>query len=536
MEILRLPPEIIEKIFLHLDTQALASCALADSRLADIIYSSHFLDEYCRTSLSCSWITAADVYNASIAVPYEFWFWVYTAMKLENTDQANLIFHNKHLTKIGTFRHMFIMWLLCGLRPSFMYSHTLMYELYPLPDTVDHIFKQTFHPTAPVNNVLVKIFLALPEIMELSCSNLELLKMQTGSCSSLHMDIVCNDGIQPKLPLDFTTLFSIEIISCALFGKNPALLILIGSDKWILWLGFLNISFDHNETSIVENLFCKYFNNDDRISEIQQFAQGAVQDLSSFVYSLRNGSPCPIISADHPDMATQTIFLAQEHHRSLQQKFSLVLGKHCSHLIKSVASKSKTSSHFKDAIMDVFNIRLCENTQINDYILSLLLVEKNRISAIQHLGFVIYKCILECVACLFRNEIHFCVEDSFCHSFLCGCLGPTSKNFDSESIEDKIEKCLAEKMKDGLYPPQMWPSHVLSAACEVVPVLTEVLELDILMITSRSMKCVIPKLVLLKTNQRLLNAGLILTNRPPNKPRCAPLLKQVRLWTVENFS
>ncbi|KAK0058242.1 hypothetical protein Bpfe_012243 [Biomphalaria pfeifferi] len=161
METLRLPPEIIENIFLHLDTQTLASCALADSHLADIVYSSHFLDEYCRTSLYCSWITYADIYNAPIAVPYEFWFWLYTTMKLETTGETNLIFHNKHLTKIGTFRHMFIMWLMCGLRPSFMYSHTLMYELYPLPETVTQLYQQTNHLSTPVNDVLMKIFLAL---------------------------------------------------------------------------------------------------------------------------------------------------------------------------------------------------------------------------------------------------------------------------------------------------------------------------------------------------------------------------------------
>ncbi|KAI8793647.1 hypothetical protein BgiBS90_006636 [Biomphalaria glabrata] len=534
MEILRLPPEIIENIFLHLDTQTLASCALADSHLADIVYSSHFLDEYCRTSLNCSWITSADIYNAPIAVPYEFWFWLYTTMKLENTGETNLIFHNQHLTKIGTFRHMFIMWLMCGLRPSFMYSHTLMYELYPLPETVTQLYRQTNHLSTSVNDVLMKIFLALPEIMELSCCSLELLKMQSGYCTSLYMDIVCNDGIQPKLPLDFTTMFSIEIISSPLFGKNPSLLILIGSETWIMWLGFLNITFDHNETSIVENLFCKYFNNEANIIDIQLTAKAAVQDLNSFVYSLRNGSPCPIISADHPDMATVNIFLAQEHHRSLQQAFGLALDKHCCHLIKSVTSKNRGDAHCKEAMMDVFNIKLCENAQINEYILNVINVDKT--NDLRHLSFIIYKCVLECVACLFRNEIHFCVEDSFCHSFLCGCLGPPFKNTDSESVETKLEKCLAEKMKDGLYPPQMWPAHVLSAARQVVPVLTELLEMDIMMVTSRSMKCVIPKLVLMRINQRLQNAGLTLTNRPPNKPRCPPLLKQVRLWSVENVS
>ena len=82
MDLRRFPLEILERIFLHLDTQALAALALADSHLANIVYSSHFLDDYCRTSLSCSWVTAADVCNACISVPYEFWFWAHTTIKV----------------------------------------------------------------------------------------------------------------------------------------------------------------------------------------------------------------------------------------------------------------------------------------------------------------------------------------------------------------------------------------------------------------------------------------------------------------------
>ena len=82
MDIRRFPLEILERILLHLDTQALAAIALADSYLANIVYSSQFLDQYCRTSLSCSWVTAADVCNACISVPYEFWFWAHTTIKV----------------------------------------------------------------------------------------------------------------------------------------------------------------------------------------------------------------------------------------------------------------------------------------------------------------------------------------------------------------------------------------------------------------------------------------------------------------------
>lgn len=101
MEILNLPPEVIERIFVHLDTQALTACALADSHLANIIYSSHFLDLYCRKSLCCNWITVADVCKATIAVPYEFWFWVYNTIKVNPIFPNLMLYWNQILFVYG---------------------------------------------------------------------------------------------------------------------------------------------------------------------------------------------------------------------------------------------------------------------------------------------------------------------------------------------------------------------------------------------------------------------------------------------------
>lgn len=421
---------------------------------------------------------------------------------------------------------MYIMWLMCGTRSSWLYSHSVMYQMYSLPPSVDSVLKGT---TQHVKDILMKIFWSLPEIMELSCSRLELFKMQNGGSTSIDMDIVCNDGIQPKLPIEFTSLFSIEIISCALFGKHPSLLILIGEDQWILWIGFLSISFDHNEINIIETLLSHYFHKDDKLSDIRYLAQPAMQDLIGQVYTIRTGSPCPLISVDNAELATVTIFLAQERQRALKQKMNLVLTRYCTQVGEAIFSKFCSL----ESMIELFNVNLSQNMQINDYILALLQVDFKQMSNFQHLQFVIYKCIIERIACLFRNEIHFCVENSFCHSFLCGCFSLSSSVLGN--IEERIEKCLSEKMKDGFYCPHMWPSHVISAACQMIPILTQILHSDIQMIISRSCTYVIPNLVQLQTTQRLHNVGMILTNRPPNKPRCPPLLKQVRLWTIEEL-
>ncbi|RUS84873.1 hypothetical protein EGW08_007342 [Elysia chlorotica] len=539
MDIRRFPLEILERILIHLDTQALASIALADSYLANIVYSSHFLDEYCRTSLSCSWVTAADVCNACISVPYEFWFWAHTTIKAEDLGNMSVYFHNRYLTKIGTLKHMYIMWLTSGLRPSLMYSYSLMHRMYTLPDTVDQVFGVGEGLCRTIKDCLVKVFLGLPEIMELTCANLDVFCMQKGGTRTLPMDLVCNDGIKPKLPLSFVPLFSVEIILSALYGRNPALLILIGKDTWILWLGYLSISFDTNETVIVDNSFCRYFTPEDMAPDIRYHAHHVLLDMNGFVNSTRNGWPCPFITGHHPDMAQLIIELAQDYHRSLQQKFNMLLAEGCSQLVGRVLHACKRKSGpKKEMILDFLKHRVCYTSQINEFVVNFLdtTLSKIKSSTYEQLNYLIYKCILERVACLFRNEIQFCTENRFCHSFLCGCVSMPHdrKGFSSRSLDQKIDKCLSDKAKDGLNCPRFWPPHVLSAACVAIPVLLEVLESDISFVTSRCTKFVVPRLAQDQVNTRLHDASMCLTNRPPNKPRCPPLLTQIRLWSTDS--
>ena len=82
MDLISLPPEIIELILLGLDIQDLAACALVDDHLEKIVYSRHFLDEYCRHTFGCSWLTIEDVCNMYIPEPNEFWTWVYNTVKV----------------------------------------------------------------------------------------------------------------------------------------------------------------------------------------------------------------------------------------------------------------------------------------------------------------------------------------------------------------------------------------------------------------------------------------------------------------------
>lgn len=412
-----------------------------------------------------------------------------------------------------------------------------MYQMYPLPETVKELFELLNEPVPEVINPLLKVFISFPEIMKLTCGNVLLFQMQHGGSTSLYMDIVCNDGIQPKLPDDFSCLFSVELILSMLFGKHPTLLILFGKDKFVLWLGYLFISFDDNETNIADNMFCRYFSNEEKISEIRLKAQRAINDLTGDVYRLRDASPCPVICGDFSDLAALTIYLGQEHHQELKQKFDSILVKDCSQLVSSIIKMNCLKPHDKEIVSKCLNVRVSQNAKINEYVLNLLKADMPKVlyNTTLHLTFLVYKCILERIASLFRTEIHSSIENSFCHSFLCGCLGPTYNIRDFGYIEGRIEKCLSAKMKGGLYSPDIWPPHVTSAACQIVPALTKVLEEDIKIITSKGLKYAIPDEFQLETNQRLRNSGLVLTNRPPSIPRRPPLLKQVRVWTIESL-
>ncbi|BFZ20572.1 hypothetical protein BsWGS_23611 [Bradybaena similaris] len=437
-------------------------------------------------------------------------------MKLEDTGQASVIFPNTYLTKIGTFTHMFVMWLISGLRPDYLYSHALMYQPYHLPETVSKVFELIEQPVPDSINTLVKIFSSLPEIMKLTCSNLILFQMQHGGSTSPYMDIVCNEGIQPTLPDGFSCLFSVELILAPLSRKHPSVLILIGKDQWVLWLGYLNISFDNDEAIITDNMFCRYFNNGEEVSKIRAQTKDELLSLSRMVYRLKDESTCPIISGDHTDIADLTTTLARQHHQELQQKFDLVLVRFCSDLVRSISIKNTFRGLDREMIAKHLNPpTINPNVRINDYVMQLLKCEMKTImySSFKHLLYLVYTCILERIASLFQTEIHLCVQNSFCHSCLCTCLGPTDE---VTYFDNKIKTCISGKPKGGLYSPDLWPLHVLSAACPIVPILTDCLGADIQMITLKKRMFIIPRHLQEKTDQRLRNACMRLTD-PANE-------------------
>lgn len=440
---------------------------------------------------------------------------------------------------------MYATWLMGGLRPSFMYSHLMMFEFYSVPLHVKDILRLLGHPLpSMVNDTLVKLFIALPGIMDISCGSLDFFSMQLGGNSSFHMDIVINDGMNPRLPYNFTPLFTVEIISSRLMGKSPTILILIGEEKWFLWVGYLNISMNQS-TSIADICLCQHFNHFDKIADIRKKGKYAIQEIKAYLFGEKEAASCPIMSYKNPEIIPLAISLTQQYHRSLQQKFDSVLDDTCTKLMSTITTKFCFNMEVKERIISVLNGKVSQNTQINNYILNLLRIEVGgngckklrKLSMQQHLTCLLYKSILEQIACLFRD----CIlqgnnrSNAFAHCILCGCLRYFSAASSmSDDIEDKIEKCLSDKMKDMLYSPILWPSHVLSAACNLVPALAEVLKSDLQMITSRGTKYVIPGSIQMQITNNLQKFGLCLTHRPPEKPRCPPLLKQVRLWNYEH--
>lgn len=83
MDIFQLPLEIVERILLCLDVQDLAACSVADLQFAEIIYSNHFLDDYCRSCFDCALLNISDITSADVSEIFEFWHLVYVTMKVK---------------------------------------------------------------------------------------------------------------------------------------------------------------------------------------------------------------------------------------------------------------------------------------------------------------------------------------------------------------------------------------------------------------------------------------------------------------------
>ncbi|XP_005089726.1 uncharacterized protein LOC101862986 [Aplysia californica] len=546
MDFVSLPPEIIEKIFLQLDTQALAACALVDECLAKLIYGRHFLDEYCRKTFCCSWLTAQDVHDVDIAVPFEFWFWVYETVKAQDAHHGTVIYQSKYLTKIGTLKHLFIMWLMCGHRSSFIDSHALMNVLYPLPHTVHDVFDSKCKQPEPfIIDTLMKIFFSLPEIMHVSCSNLKVFSMQKGTVTTAPIQYIVRTKLKERLPKNFRPVFSVEMLCASNSARTPALVILMDRDWWILWFGMVNFSTDRPDG--LDHFCYGTYSHSVMLGDIKLDAKSAIKHFNDHVQSHRDVSrgsssepamrvlPCPLITFENSDMADMTFSLAQESLRGLQKKFQIVLNRTCSHVIKALRKILCEQDYTR--VSRLFSTRASQNDQIDEFVLHLLHVDM--VSAMfnpsHQLDFVVYKYILERIAFMFRNEIHKSLVSNFSHAFLCNCLGPSFPLKCCCNPQLTIEKCLSVKIKDGLYSPQMWPPHVLSAACLIMPALAEVLKSDILLMKMGRLKWALSRNAVSQLNQKLRISGLTLTNRPPGKPRYPPVLKQVRLLIVDSL-
>ena len=443
------------------------------------------------------------------------------------------------------------MWLMGGKRSGFMDSHTLMSVLYPLPDSIQDIFKtgsKIFDPL--VNDTLMKIFLWLPEIMNISCSSLKIFTYQNGPIISTPMKFLFRTRVKSKLPKNFKPIFSVELLGTANVQnptRNPALMVLMDKEIWVLWFGMPNLTTERPD-SLDYMHFGKFLHTITK-AELHAKVQVPIQhfynyilesydesvEASSSEMSL-NGLQSPILRFENSDVAYLTVLLAQESFKALQKRFKTILSKTCSSLANILHKQGEAKG---DQLMELLNIKLSTNCNIEEYIIKMLDIDKNtlKLDSLSNTEFILTKCFLERIAYLFRNEIHKTLSSNFSHAFLCDCLGqsfPLKVPMKADT-KTSIEKCLSGKLRNGLYSPQMWPPQVLTAAYQAIPALADVVKMDVSLMAIGRRKCALSSSAIKQLSRSLNKAGLGLTIRPPDKPRCAPVLAQLRLLTFENL-
>lgn len=551
MDLTVLPPEILEIILLKLDTQSLASCALVDECLEKIIYSHRFLDEYCRVTFNCSWLTAQDVNEWNISLPYEFWYWTYETVKTLDVHHGPIFLQGSYLTKIGVLKHLFFMWLTGGKRSGFMDSHTLMNVLYPLPNNIYSLFKRENKLPEPlVIDSLMKVFLWIPEIMNISCSGLKIFTYQNSPIMSTQMKFLYRTRLKSKLPKLFKPIFSVEILGTSNAhtpSRNPALMVLMDREILVLWFGMPNLLTERPDS--LDYMHFGKFQHKITKEELQAKVQVPIQHFYNYILQSYDGSAeatsselslnglqSPLLRFENSDVAYLTILLAQESFKALQKRFKTILSKTCSDLAKIIHKQCEGKV---EHLIEFLNIKQSANGNIDDYIIKMLGVDKStiKVDTLSNTEFIIIKCFLERIAYLFRNEIHKTLSDSFSHAFLCDCLGQCfpRKVPLKEATNSSIDKCLSAKKRNGLYSPQMWPPQVLTAAYQAIPAMAHVVQMDLSLATSGRRKCALSASIIKQLGRSLNKAGLCLTIRPPDKPRCAPVLPQIRLLTFENL-
>lgn len=554
MDLMSLPLEIAEVILLKLDIQDLAACALVDDHLEKLIYSRHFLDKYCRATFGCTWLTVKDVCNLQISNPYEFWFWVYETVKVPDLHHGHIILQSSHLTKIGTLKHLFFMWLMSGHRSSFIDSHTLMNILYPLPQKIQDIYgSKAAMPDSFIVDTLMKIFMWLPEIMHITHGNLKIFSMQKGPVSSSSMKFLYNTRLESKLPSNFLPLFSVEMMcktsELGAQHRTPVIIILFTKEYWILWLGMPNLNW--NTPDALDYIYFGTLNHDVNLTDLNMNVKSSLERFSKCVHGdsdymnqpfasiSESATLCPMISFGDSEVSSMTVLLAQERFRTLQKKFQSFLEKKVGDLVGTIYQECN-GDHNHEVAFKLLSPEpgIC-NIYIDDYVSKFFKVDEHNccFKVIQLRKIAVCKCILNHMAYLFRNEIQKTLNNHFSHVFLCNCMGrmfPMGRN-SKRNLKQKIDKCMANKLKDGWYCPNVWPPHVLSAASLVIPALTHVLQSDLSLLDMGRFKYAISTGAIHQLMHKLKLHGLTLKSRPPGKPRYPPIIKQLRLLTPDSL-
>jgi len=554
MDLISLPPEIIELILLGLDIQDLAACALVDDHLEKIVYSRHFLDEYCRHTFGCSWLTIEDVCNMYIPEPNEFWTWVYNTVKVQDLHHGPFVLPSNYLTKISTLKHLFFIWLISGHRSTYIDSHTLMNILYPIPKNVEDIYvTKSEMPERFIIDTLLKVFMWLPEIIYTTYGSVDVFKMQKGPVTNPTVQHLYQTRLEPKLQKNLVPLYSVEIMcspnNARLHQRAPVIVILFTKNCWILWFGMPSIIWPTPDA--LDYIYFGTLNYKVKSSELTGLVQTQLTRFSKCIHGdtdylnqpsvslVGSINLCPIIKFGNSDIPYMTVLLAHEKFKTLQKNFQVFLKKIVNDLVQVICQECN-GDHNHDRFYKLLSPEPTAGTMyIDEYVCKLFKVDENNycFKSQQQRKVEVCKCILHHTAYIFRNEIQRTLNNQFSHVFLCKCTGRSfHMNANPKRNEKlKLERCMANKLKGGWYSPEVWAPHILSAASLVIPAIVEVLQSDLNLLDMGRFKYAISTGTIHQLTQRLKLRGLTLKNRPPIKPRYPPIVKQLRLLTSDSL-
>lgn len=495
-----LPLEILVKILHYLDVDDLIQISCVDTCLSSVVHSKTFLDNYIKSYVGFT-VNIEDFPKPNL--PELLW---YNTSKTTSTQCHNTVTNtatwNDELHILALFKQKCLNWLAYALDNSYrqyVKGKVIASQFEKNEYLIDKLLRK-MHKTHIT--LFYKFIYCFPNLVDFL--NLNPLKQQIIDSGPNEL----NDVIKTEEYLQYleTSDLSAEFIASSMeMWSLGAFLICICSDICVCWSGTIDYStFSHRATFGI----CK-FSIHASLSEIKRVAQPVVDGLLSAAVIEK---PIAIV---HPE------FIACE------STLEYWTAKFIQRIEKKAAQLStKTKATYTEVSERKF-ISFLDN---------ILSAEKkaNKRPTSATLKVAVLRCLHRILNKIFMPEIMCYFSDRNCHFTLCDKHERSIKGFQHGY---NIAVCLMEKSIHNI-PPRVWPPHLVAMAFDVVPVISKMVQLDIVLLHKQ--KQYLP----LSSNVKVFDfvlasirkAGLVLEKNPVAPiMQCIKLPGQVEILGVRDF-